>query len=252
MRLHRLTRAAAALLGLGLLVAETSPAQTIHYPNGAPQLAKWSSLPDWDGVWERDGDNVWDNRIALGLPQEPRYNEQYKKLAVAGPPGARGSAYGSMPGYMNMLFPMEIQIGRSQMTIMSEHKDPRRIYTDGRAPTENTLPSTLGYSVGRWANGELFVTTCCFRDDTRLPTGGPNGGGPHSDAMVIEEHFFLRNYKTLVDEITIKDPKAFTQPWTTEKIWYRRPSWELVEYDPNENDREANGTTTVPAPNADR
>jgi hypothetical protein len=238
----------AGLLGLSLLVAGTAVAQTAHYPNGKPQLPKWSSLPDWSGLWERDGDNIWDNRIPVGLPQDPSYNEQYKKLATEGPPGVRGSAFNSMPGYMNMLRPMDFQISRSQITITSEGKEPRRIYTDGRASTEDTLPSTTGYSVGQWVKGELIVKTCCIREDTRLPGGGP-GGGPHSDAMEIEERFYLRNYKTLVDEITVKDPKAFTKPWSTEKVWYRRPDWESVEYDRAENDREANGTTTVPPPN---
>jgi len=153
----------------------------------------------------------------------------------------------SMPGWMSMLFPMEIQINRGQLTIMSENKQPRRIYTDGRVASDDTLPSTLGYSTGRWVNGALIVKTCYVRVDTRLP-----GGGPHSDELEIEERFYLRDFKTLVDEITVKDPKAFTQPWSTEKIWYRRPDWEPVEYDRTENDRESNGTTTVAPANTTR
>jgi len=239
------------LLGLSLLAGGTSEAQTAYFPNGKAQLPKWSSLPDWSGMWERDGDNVWDNRIPVELPQGPSYNAEYKKLAEEGPPGARGSAFNSMPGYMTMLRPMDFQISRMQITITSEGKEPRRIYMDGRLPTEDTLPTTTGYSVGQWVKGELIVKTCCVRADSRLP-GGAAGGGPHSDAMEIEERFFLKNEKTLVDEITVKDPKAFTQPWSTEKIWYRRPDWESVEYDRNENDREAKGTVTVPQPTSAR
>ena len=137
----------AGLLWLSLLAGGTAVAQTAHYPNGKAQLPKWSSLPDWSGVWERDGDNVWDNRIPVGLPQDPSYNEQYKKLATEGPPGARGSAFNSMPGYMNMLRPMDFQISRSQITITSESKETRRIYMDGRAPTEDTLPSKSAASL---------------------------------------------------------------------------------------------------------
>ena len=233
--------AAAIILGFGLVCSEASMAQTIHYPNGAAELPKWSDLGDWTGVWERGGDNVWDNRIPPGLPQDPPYNDEYKKLVAGSPAGQRGAFFNAMPGWMNMLFAMDIQVTRSQVTLMSENKNsPRRIYTDGRTPTENTLPATGGYSTGQWKNGELIVKTCCVRDDTRLPGIGP-GGGPHSDQLEIEERFYLRNSKTLVDEMTVKDPKAFIKPWTTEKIWYRRPAWESVEYDRTENDREAQG-----------
>jgi hypothetical protein len=231
----------AILLGLSILYSEASTAQTIHYPKGAPELPKWSELGDWTGVWERDGDNVWDNRIPPGIPQDPPYTDAYKKLAAVGPAGQRGAPFNSMPGWMNMLFPMDVQVTRSQVTLMSENKNqPRRIYTDGRAPSENTLPSTLGYSTGQWKNGELIVKTCCVRADTRLPGIGP-GGGPHSDQLEFEERFYLRDSKTLVDEVTVKDPKAFVKIWTTEKIWYRRPNWEPVEYDRTENDRDAPG-----------
>jgi hypothetical protein len=246
-RTARIGRRLAGLLALTVVTAHAAFAQVVHYPDGKPRLPKWSSLPDWNGLWERDGDNVWDNRIPLGVPQDPPYNEEYRKRAVEGPPGPRGSAFMSMPGWMGMLFPMEIQINRGQLTIMSENKQPRRIYTDGRVASDDTLPSTLGYSTGRWVNGALIVKTCCVRADTRLP-----GGGPHSDELQIEERFYLRDFKTLVDEITVKDPKAFTQPWSTEKIWYRRPDWEPVEYDRTENDRESNGTTTVAPANTTR
>ena len=231
--------AATILMGFGIFCSGVSTAQTINYPKGGPELPKWSELGDWTGVWERDGDNVWDNRIPPGLPQDPPYNETYRKLAADGHPGQRGAPFNSTPGWMNMLFPMDIQITRSQVTLMSENKNqPRRIYTDGRAPNDNTLPSTLGYSIGQWKNGELHVKTCCVRADTRLPGIGP-GGGPHSDQLEVEERFYLRDAKTLVDEITVRDPKAFVKEWTTQKIWYRRPAWEPVEYDRTENDKDA-------------
>jgi hypothetical protein len=231
---------AGALIGVAasaaLLFASAASAQTAHYPNDKRVLPAAHSLPDWNGIWERDGDNVWDNRIPVGRPQVPAYNDEYQDRAKNGLPGPRGSAFNSMPGWMSMLFPMDIQISPMQVTIMSENKQPRRIYTDGRVHSEDTLPSSMGHSTGRWVNGELIVDTCCIRDDTRLP-----GGGPHSDELKIAERFYLRDYKTLVDEITVTDPKAFTKPWTTEKVWYRRPDWESVEYDREENDRDGRG-----------
>lgn len=231
----RLATGASILFAASVMVAAgPAAAQTAVYPGGAPEVPDLASVPDWDGLWERDQDNVWDNRIPVGQPQVPPYNAEYQDLFKNGPPGKRGSAFNSMPGYMSMLFPMEIQVSRMQVTVTSENKDfLRRIYTDGRSHSEETLPSSNGHSVGRWENGQLFVETCCIREDTRLP-----GNGPHSDAMSIKEHWYLRDAKTLVIDIIVEDPKAFTGPWTTQKIFYRRPDWEPVEYDREENDRD--------------
>lgn len=229
-----------AVAVLSSCAAHGALAQSAHYPQGRPQLSDPAQLPNWSGIWERAGDNVWDNSLPPGKPQLPPYNEQYKKRAAEEPEAPRGSsisAYHSMPAWMNHLFPMDLQVSPMQVTLMTANKDQaRRIYTDGRAATEETLPSTTGYSVGKWVNGELLVETCCIRNDTRLP-----GGGPHSDEMRITERYYLRDHKTLVLEMTVADPKAFTQPWKVEKVWYRRPFWESVEYLSDENDRDANG-----------
>jgi hypothetical protein len=230
----RLRTAVALGLAAALLCGTAATAQTASYPKGAPEVPDLASLPDWDGLWERDQDNVWDNRIPVGAPQVPPYNTLYADRAKNGPAGPRGSAFSSMPGWMSLLFPLEIQVSRMQVTLLSENKGPRRIYTDGRVHTDNTLPSTTGHSVGRWEKGQLFVDTCCIRDDTRLP-----GNGPHSAALKIKEHWYLRDYKTLVVDINVEDPEAFTGPWTTQKIFYRRADWEPVEYDRDENDRDA-------------
>jgi hypothetical protein len=255
---RRLWLAAVAGLaaGAGLMASGSAGAQTVHYPASRPKLPALSSLPDWNGLWERDSENVWDNRIAPGLPQNPPYNAEYQKRVDAQaaarqpglprPQGGDGGPMAAMPGMMNMLFPMDLQISRSQVTILTENGQPRRIYTDGRTHDENTLPSSTGHSIGRWVKGELLVDTCCIRPDARLP-----GGGPHSDEMRITERFFLRDAKTLVDEISVEDPKAFTKPWTTEKVWFRRPDWESIEYNRDENNREAagnNGIAEAPQP----
>ena len=258
-RVHRLAPVAALaglVIGIGLAAAGASSAQTAHYPQGGPKPLVAPNVPDWSGIWERDSDNVWDNRIPPGVPQVPPYNAEYQKKAddeaaargpmVRGAAGGRGAGGGpmqTMPGMMTMLFPMDLQVSPTQVTILSENGQPRRIYTDGRIHADDTLPNSTGHSVGRWVKGELIVDTCCVRADTRLP-----GGGPHSDQLRIKERFYLRNHKTLVDEITVEDPKAFTKPWTTEKIWYRRPDWESVEYNREENNREAAGNNGIVEP----
>jgi hypothetical protein len=138
-----------------------------------------------------------------------------------------------MPAMMIMLFPMDIQINRGEVVIMSSNGGFREIYTDGRLHAAETLPSSKGHSIGHWEGKTLVVDTRYIRDDTRLP-----GGGSHSDQLHITERFSAPDAHTLKDAITVEDPKAFTKPWTTVKTYYRRPDWEQVEYDEQENTRD--------------
>jgi len=191
---------------------------------------------------------VWDDRVPYkpGQPQVPPYNSEHMKdyaarraemqaLNLQGK--ARnmqgGNLYGSMPAMMIALYPLNVQINRQEVIIMTPNGGAREIYTDGREHPANPLPSTIGHSIGHWESEVLMVDTCCIKATTRLP-----GGGAHSDAMHITERIWSPDGRSLKDAITVEDPKAFTQPWTTEKTYYRRSTWETVEYDPQENTRD--------------
>jgi poly(3-hydroxybutyrate) depolymerase len=246
-------------LTVGLSATANDPAlsQTANFPPGTPKLAS-SRLPDWNGVWERGGDIVWDDSLPYvpGEPQVPPYNAQFMKeyearrAQIRADNGAGrprnlrgGDLYATMPAMMIMLFPMDIEINPREVVIMTSNGGAREIYTDGRLHPVDALPSKKGHSSGHWEGKALIVDTCCFKDDTRFP-----GGGPHSDAMHVTERFWSPDGRSLKDEITVDDPKAFTKPWTTVKTYYRRPNWEQVDYDGEENTRDFPGIGGGPQP----
>ena len=249
----RATKLCLLVLAVAMIVTAGEPAwaQTANFPRGAPKLPSWSKLPDWSGVWERGGDIVWDDSLPYvpGEPQVPPYNEQYMKEYQARRAAIRaenlagrarnlrgGDLYATMPAMMIALFPIDIEINPREVVIMSSNGGAREIYTDGRLHPADALPSKKGHSIGRWEGKSLIVDTCCVKDDTRLP-----GGGTHSDALHITERIWSPDGHSLKDEIVVEDPKAFTQPWTTVKTYYRRPDWEQVEYDAEENTRDFPG-----------
>jgi poly(3-hydroxybutyrate) depolymerase len=261
MNMHAIDRPAKWLL-LALVatasMTATGPAssQTANFPPDAPKLPAWSRLPDWNGIWERGGDIVWNDSLPYtpGEPQVPPYNEQYMKEYearraqmradnLAGRPRNMrgGGLYASMPAMMIMLFPLDVEINPREVILMTSNGGAREIYTDGRLHPADALPSTKGHSIGHWEGKALIVDTCCFREDTRFP-----GGGAHSDAMHITERIWSPDGHALKDAITVEDPKAFVAPWTTEKTYYRRPTWEQVEYDPDENTRDFPGAGPAP------
>src|SRR6202051_3770801 len=239
--------------GRRMTANEPALSQSANFPPGAPKVPAWSHLPDWNGIWERGGDIVWNDSLpyAPGEPQVPPYNEQYMKEYEARRAKMRaenlagharhlrgGDLYAPMPAIMIMLFPMDIEINPREVVLMTSNGGAREIYTDGRRHPADALPSKKGHSIGHWEGKTLIVDTCCFKDDTRFP-----GGGAHSDEMHVTERIWSPDGRSLKDAITVEDPKAFTKPWTTEKTYYRRPEWEQVEYDPEENTRDFPGAS---------
>jgi hypothetical protein len=87
----------------------------------------------------------------------------------------------------------------------------RQIFTDGRSlPDDDPLPWWFGYSVGRWEGDTLVVETTGFRDDVWIDYNG----SPLTSSGKITERFRRVNYGSLEIDITIEDPKAYTEPFT--------------------------------------
>ena len=86
----------------------------------------------------------------------------------------------------------------------------RQIYTDGRPLPVSPKPSWDGYSSGKWEGDTLVVETIGFRDGNWLDAFGD----PITDSAKVTERFRRIDYGHLEIEVTIDDPKAYTQPWT--------------------------------------
>jgi hypothetical protein len=134
---------------------------------------------------------------------------QYDPIAKCLPPG--------MPAMMSMAYGMEVMQTKDKITFFSELNDAlRRVYLDGRKPTQNVLddPTYAGYSTGHWEGDTLVVDTVAVRDDTFI-----EGFTPHSDAMTVKERIRFASPGLLEDRITVTDPKALTKPWETVKTY---------------------------------
>jgi hypothetical protein len=134
---------------------------------------------------------------------------EYDLTAKCLPPG--------MPGMMSMAYGMEVMQTKDKLTFFSELNDAlRRIYLDGRKPSEKVLedPTYAGYSTGHWEGDTLVVETVALRDNTFI-----EGFTPHSDAMTVHERIRLKEPGLLEDQITVTDPKALTKPWETVKTY---------------------------------
>lgn len=110
----------------------------------------------------------------------------------------------------------------------------RQIFTDGRTlPTDDPQPWWYGYSIGRWEDDTLVVETAGLRDDGWLDIFGT----PLTDAAKLTERFRRVSYGRMEIDITIDDPKAYTQPWTVRVNQQIMPDQELFEFVCLENQR---------------
>lgn len=103
----------------------------------------------------------------------------------------------------------------------------RQIFMDGRKHPADPTPTWFGHSVGRWEGDTLIIDSVGFNDrfwfDRR--------GHPHTERLHIVEKWTRTDFSTLLNEVTIDDPGAYTQPFTvtfTAKL--TRPGDELMEY----------------------
>jgi hypothetical protein len=110
----------------------------------------------------------------------------------------------------------------------------RQIFTDGRAaPTDDPQPWWYGYSVGRWDGDTLVVETTGLRDGGWLDVFGT----PLTDAAKVTERFRRPSYGRMEIDVTIDDPKVYTQPWTVRVNQRIMPDQELLEFVCLENQR---------------
>jgi hypothetical protein len=78
------------------------------------------------------------------------------------------------------------------------------------------------------------VDTIGFNDKTRLDTVGH----PHSDQLRVIERLTRTDSMHVAYEVTVDDPKAYTKPFTNKRTLTLKPSWELMEYSCEENNKD--------------
>ncbi len=101
----------------------------------------------------------------------------------------------------------------------------RQIFTDGRKPPADSVPTWLGYSVGRWEGDWLTVETVGFNDKGPLDAMGHF----HSESMRLTERFHRRDFGHMEVELTVDDPKTYTKPVTVRVNFRLLPDTELIE-----------------------
>lgn len=253
-----LSAACLALNGGPLLAQSAAPARTEAF----------AKLPYWPGYWVSEGQagttiggfapatlaTREGETPPTTVPMMPLagfnapWSEEGKRLQAEarakGPRKAMGWGY---PMMMNAAAPLQFMITPEETLIVSPYGDTRHIYTDGRAmpPADDLWPTVWGTSVGRWEGDTLVVETVQVLNPNEYFHGAP----ALSEQARYVERIRLEGDR-LVDEITIHDPVALTQPWTTRLTFVRDQGFDRMVHIHFDNDRTVyeNGVATIVTP----
>jgi hypothetical protein len=110
----------------------------------------------------------------------------------------------------------------------------RQIYTDGRPLPVDPQPSWQGYSTGKWEGDTLVVDTVGFNDKSWLDAIGHI----HSESLRVQERYRRRDFGRMEMQVTIEDPKTFTQPVTFKVNQLLIPDSDILETICTENERD--------------
>jgi hypothetical protein len=123
---------------------------------------------------------------------------------------------GGFPRTGLIIYPFEIIQTESIVVFLYETFGMvRRIYMDDRELPTYLPPARSGYSVGRWDNDDLVVTT------TRVAPGLLSGGGlpQYGDVEILERYALSDDGQMLEADVILTAPKTFTVPWTRHFTW---------------------------------
>jgi hypothetical protein len=188
-------------------VWETIPGRRPNTPAVAAEGT--GELPPSGSIFGNIGD-----QIPGGAPYQPWAAELVKKR-MADNSKDNPDAHCLPMGVMQMTshpYPKKIIQTPSELVMIYEGSGTtvREIFMDGRTLPKDVEPWWNGYSVGRWDGDTLVIETTGFMDDGWLDVRG----SPFTSAGKLTERIRRPNYGSLVIEVTIDDPKAYTKPFT--------------------------------------
>ena len=241
------TSRATAILAAGLLaVLPPAYAQWLDYPTpGVPRLEDGSpdleaptprtpeGRPDFSGMWFsnvpatefcRIEDCIMEERMASeqinigrNLPDGLPYTDWSREVMVERRAnGGREDphTYCMPPNYPRAwTLPQYQKIVQTPDLIVMLHEFNaayRQVFMDGRELEQDPNPTWNGHSVAHWEGDTLVIRTNGIRDDMWLDIQG----SPVTESALVTERLTRPNFGHLQIELTVDDPKAYTEPWT--------------------------------------
>ncbi len=127
------------------------------------------------------------------------------------------------------MFPFEMIVSekRDRLTLLYEaFSQLRRVHLNDEDP-EFYPESSMGYSKGRFIDGELEVETTLLAATTRDFNGEPVG----ENARVVERYFLTDNGQRLNLIMTLHDPDNYRRPPIRRRVWERNDDAQVLPFE---------------------
>jgi hypothetical protein len=220
--------------------AVTSPAGSGGLARNPPVAAKPApklpdGTPDFSGVWNGGG-AVGD--LAQGLPKGetipllPEAKKIMESRQSKDDPEAN-----CLPTGVPRIAPYPWRIVQTPTHIFFLFEGNihsfRQIFMNGKHPADPD-PTWFGHSIGKWEGDTLVVDTVGYNDKFWFDFRGH----PHTEKLHTIERYTRKDLGTLVNQVTIDDPGAYSRPFTLTFTARLRPGEELMEYICQENNQD--------------
>ena len=215
-----------------------------------------ADLPDWSGVWQRIGTNVFDPATATpggagspGVRAFPPYNAKWEAKYLENIAKVKADTFpdpltycgipAGFPRLMSLPDTYQFVLRPEAAWILTENgPNTMRIYTDGRGhpPADEVWKTYTGDSVGRWEGDTLVFDTIAMRGDGAAIIDR-TGIVISNDAHVVTRMRKIDD-NTLEAQLVITDTTAFTKPWNVTRRYRKMPAGSRVyDYACAENNR---------------
>ena len=234
-------------LVVGYLLGAVSSAAGQSSALPGSSYAAIAALPDWGGAWVVPFEAFITENARQRDPKDPSaplLTPDYAAMQAAftpdnparRPSNSETCLPSGIPNVMRYAFAVEFVLSPGRVTMLLEQDSMvRRIYTDGRAHTDDPDVSYAGESIGHWEGGTLVVDTTAITHKAELRKGVKTSGQAH-----VTERIYLKDKDHLQIDTVVEDPIALKAPWRYSRIYERSNSgfFERVCLD---NNREVNG-----------
>lgn len=191
------------------------------------------SREDFNGVWliTRPVKELRTSTGALPplLPEARAVYEQHLAARAGGDVSFDRATWCAGVGLPRLFLenhPIEIMVDRRQTGFFFQWNRWVRLVDMSGAELELYYPLSLGVSSGSWqADNTLVVRSIGLMHETIMD----HAGLPHSDDLVMTEHWRLLDADTLENRIHFEDPQTFAQPWETVLTYARQKGARLQE-----------------------
>ena len=231
---------AGVLLAMALPLCAQTKGPAPRLPNGKPDLT---------GVWQGGGP-VGDIKEGLPKGEEIAMLPEAEKLMKAAP--VEGRSRGELPAdrrAARRAVSVADRARRPTHDLLPVRRQHPQLSPDlhGRPQASATISIRPGTAIrsASWEGDTLVVDTVGFNDKFWFDFRGH----PHTEKLHTIERYTRTDAGTLVNEVTIDDPGAYTKPFTVTFTATLRPGEDLMEYICHENNQDVEhikGPTAAP------